>query len=366
MTPTERAIWERVQRRTFAEAPTLEAAILRAIATLRARLEDPAVARLVAQALATGDVDALARTVLTEAVLDAAFQPVRDAARTAVARGARAVARELPRQRPRRATPPITAPPPIAPPIASIAPPPEPPLPPVPPRLPPGLPPAEPPLPTVGVRFDLLNPDVVTAVRTMETRAIGTMQADIRETVRQTMERGLTAGQNPTVIARELRGVLGLAPNQEAAVQHFRQALEAGDRRALGYRLRDARYDRTLAKALGEDGTGLSKPQVEKMVTAYRRRMVSRNAETMARTLAHEAYAVGQKAAIADGVRSGALDGSRMVRKWIGVGDAVERPEHLAMNNTVVPWDAPYPNGDAYAGQGSPWNCRCRDLFLMR
>lgn len=328
--PDTLALWQRAIRRALEAEPFLAAALLRAFATLRTRLDAPDVQ----QAIQRHDVGALEQLALNQAYIEQLLLPVKEEARKAVLRSARFVPKDVP-----------AAPPPPTPPG--------------------GIPPVVP-ARTLTVRMDLLNPRVIDAIRTMETRATETIGADVRGTVRQVMERGLLAGENPRVIARALRDVIGLAPNQEQEVDNFRTALVNRDLKALRYQLRDKRYDATLERVLGKDGPGLSESQIERMTAAYRRKKIAWNAETNARTLAMDAYKTGQRLAIQDAVDRGVYDGARLTRKWIGVGDDRERPEHLVMNNTVVPWDAPYPNGDTYAGEGSPWNCRCLDLFASR
>jgi hypothetical protein len=124
---------------------------------------------------------------------------------------------------------------------------------------------------TVAVFFDRLNPRVIDALRTLETRVITTLNEDIRETVRQHLARGIEAGAAPRTIAKGLRDVIGLSPRGEQAVANFETMLREGDREALTRLLRDRRFDRTLERAFGPDGKGLTEKQIDSMVSAYRR-----------------------------------------------------------------------------------------------
>jgi hypothetical protein len=54
----------------------------------------------------------------------------------------------------------------------------------------------------LGVAFDTLSPDVITAIRTMETKSLGSMPADVRDVVRAYVENGIRDGKNPRVIAK--------------------------------------------------------------------------------------------------------------------------------------------------------------------
>lgn len=218
---------------------------------------------------------------------------------------------------------------------------------------------------TIAIFFDRLNPRVLDAIRTLETRVITELHDSVRETVRQAIERGITEGLGPRATARYVREVISLGPRGETAVANYRAMLEAGDREALTRQLRDRRFDPTLDRALGQGGAGLSAEQVDRMVAAYSKKTLASNAETIARTATLESYKIAQRESWASAIDAGIVDQGRLNRRWIGVGDDRERPGHLAMNNTVVGFDEPYPNGDTYAGQGDPWNCRCIDLFFV-
>jgi hypothetical protein len=146
---------------------------------------------------------------------------------------------------------------------------------------------------TIAVVFDQLNPRVIAAMRTLETRAVADLTESARDTVRQSIARGLENRQRPAVIARELRTVIGLAPKDEAAVANFRAMLERGDRTALSRLLRDRRFDQTLERSLGADGKGLTAKQIDAMTAAYRRRAIAANAETVSRAATRSAYKLG-------------------------------------------------------------------------
>jgi hypothetical protein len=194
-------------------------------------------------------------------------------------------------------------------------------------------------------------------VRALDTKVVQTLKSDVVDVVRAHVENGLRDGVNPRVVARELGQVIGLAPNQEAAVRNFRKLLEAGDPEALVRKLRDRRFDSTIRRgALGPE-------QIEKMTEAYRRRMIAFNAETNARTASLDSMRAGQRLSWQSAIDSGIVDGSRLVKRWSGVLDARERPEHVAMEGETVPFDQPFSNGEMTPGE-STYNCRC--IALMR
>jgi hypothetical protein len=216
--------------------------------------------------------------------------------------------------------------------------------------------------------FDVLSPTMAQAVRQLDDVAIRAMAAEVRETVRQHALAGLEAGTNPRHVARGMRRVIGLAPNQEQAVRNFEAMLRAGDPTALKRRLRDRRFDGTLRKAF-KGGKPLSDAQIARMTDVYRKRMIAFNAESHARTIALNAQRLANRLAWQNSVEQGFVATSELTRQWIAVGgptgDGRNRPEHLAMHGEIVGFEQPYSNGQMVPGE-SDWSCRCAELFLVR
>lgn len=301
MSPQEAVFWTRVTNRARAMQPELQRALLKALEYLKLRYSETEVARLIQN----GEAYRIVETQFNEARLNAAYAVTRDRIRTGVGDAFKYIARDLPKQS------------------------------------------------TLNIAFDILNPRVIDAVRQLETKSITTLNESIRETVKQHVEAGLASGKGPRVIARSLRDVIGLAPNQELAVRHFEEALRSGDMsKALGYKLRDKRFDKSL-----KSGT-LSDERITRMVDTYRKRMIAWNAETNARTAALDAMKLGQKLAIDDAVRMGVYDPNRLVKTWVGVMDERERAEHVAMEKETVPYLMFYSNGEMIPGE-STFCCRC-------
>ena len=210
------------------------------------------------------------------------------------------------------------------------------------------------------VAFNRLSTFVVDAARVLSTRVVDGLKAEVRETVMQAATDGFRAGVGPRTVARRVRSVIGLAPNQEAAVANFRRMISAGDAEALTRALRDRRFDGTLRKAFA--GRGLTAEQVEQMASAYRRRMIAFNAETHARTLALDAQKLAQHLAWRDAIERGVVSRNDLVREWIAVGgpqgDGRNRPEHLDMHGERAGFEEPFSNGELIPGD-STYNCRC-------
>ncbi|MBA3844530.1 MAG: hypothetical protein H0X39_18260 [Actinobacteria bacterium] len=304
MTPAERVLWERAQRRAIGMQPALSAAIFRAFALVRATLTVAALERYVD----TGDADALVRDLFTTELLDRATQPFRTRLRQQIERQVTYFAADVPKGG------------------------------------------------RVGgqlvVAFDYLNPRVIDAVRQLETRVITTLSGDVRETVRAFVENGLRDGKGTAAIARQIKGVLGLAPSQAEAVRNFERALRGEGKNPLGYKLRDKRYDGTIKKG------ALTEQQITTQVAAYQRKMEAFHANTVARTAALDATKLGQRLAWEDAAERGLVDRRRLQKTWVGVKDDRERVEHLAMEGETAPFDEPFSNGQMIPGDDE-YNCRC-------
>lgn len=314
MTPAARALRSRITRASNALAPDVRSAILKGFDTLRSLLTDAELAKFAKSPNATR---VLMETLGSENI-DRAFAGVRSTLRDGVETAAQAATRALPGAAGR-----------------------------------------------TGIAFDVLSPSVVEGVQQLNTRVMETLAGNVRETVRAVVQRGLEAGQNPRAVARDLRSMLSLAPNQANAVANFRGLLEVGDRAALTRALRDKRFDGTLRKAFGPDGNGLTAAQIDTMTDAYLRRMEAFNAETIARTATLDAQRLGQHLTWEQAVERGDIDGDKLTKRWSGTLDDRERDTHLTMEGETVPWDQPFSNGQMVPGDDE-YNCRCVAIYETR
>jgi hypothetical protein len=310
MSPATRALIGRFRRKASSLSPSVRQAWLKGFARLERELTDADLLRL----LSTGNVDQLLARVANPEAVARAFTDLRQQLRAGVADAATLFQKDLPK---------VARP---------------------------------------GIAFDVLNPETIEAIRTLESRVLVSLSEDVRATVRQAVEAGLAEGIGPRELARRLRDVLALAPNQEQAVRTFRDLLASGDAEALTRALRDHRFDATVKRAL--QGDGLTDQQVEAMTAAYRRRMVAFNAETHARTATLDALKEGQRLSWEQAADRGLIDRGRLRKEWVTVGDDRVRPEHEAMNGETVPFDAAFSNGDTVPGE-SDWNCRCVARYFV-
>jgi len=315
MTSRRRAL-DRLARRVREVAPDIAAALLKAVA----RLSENVPITTIERALTTGGVEAVIAEIYSDATLDGVMAPARAELLRAVEKSGNATFRSA---------------------------------------IPGG---------SVGVSFDVLAPQVLQAIDQLASVSLGKFRQDIQDAVRAEARAGLIAGEGPRTTARRIRASVGLAPNQQEAVRNFSEALASGDyTKALGYKLRDRRFDPVL-KRLAKAGEPLTAGQIERFTAAYRRRFVAFHAQTIARTTALESLKLGQQLAVQQAADAGLVDPSRMVKTWITTMDGRERPEHAAMNGTTQPynqpWDVPGEGLQDYPGQNS-WNCRCSETYRL-
>lgn len=305
MSPAERLFWQRVQRRAATLSPELRAAVLRGFAALREGLTTAEVIRLISD----GAPERVTSALFGEAEIHQAFVQLRREIRGGVEAAGVNFSRDLPA-------------------AARLA------------------------------EFDVLNPKVVDGIRQLQTRVVATLGEQVRETVRAYVENGLRDGVSPTTIARGLRDVIGLAPNQEQWVRNYRLELEGKlPTDTLTRRLRDRRFDATVQRG------SLTTEQIDRATDAYRRRMLAFNADTNTRTMALDAQKLGQRLTWDAAVERGDIDGGRLMKRWGGVMDARERDEHVAMEGEVVGYDESFSNGEQVPGE-STFNCRCIAFFF--
>lgn len=228
--------------------------------------------------------------------------------------------------------------------------------------------------------FDILNPRVIEAARAFDGAAIERLVGDVRETILQEAIAGLEAGHNPRKVARRIKGTVGLSKQQAQWVANFEQELLTGDPKALGRMLGKNQLrqpDGTIITRSGHaSGEGLTKAQIARierviasgqtipadqakaMAEAYRKRLVALNVEAHTKTQMLQAQKQGQRLAWEDAIARGVVPRHALKRRWLTTLDGRERPEHHALNGTVVGFDETFPNGQLIPGEDE-YNCRC-------
>lgn len=241
--------------------------------------------------------------------------------------------------------------------------------------------PSDPPLSRVTVRFDLDNPGARQWLADMSSTRITNIVRQQEDMIRQAIEAGYAQGRGPNDIARDIigrvgpngrrvGGLLGLSEPQSQWVQNMRQYLAKDPARALQMMRRDRRFDRTIQRAIREERR-LSAAQINRMVSAYERRLLALRGETIARTETSQAVSAARFEAMRQGLEKAGLSEDLVVKKWFHAGPAMnngERVDHMMLNRTEVRGlNTPFlPSGvpmlhphDPNAPAEQVINCRC-------
>ena len=301
ITKADESAWSKLEALAAKLQPAIAKALLAALEKVASLIDLEAVAK----ALEAGRVDQV-MAMLGGNAMEAAYDPVRAELRSAVDAGATAALAAIPSKNP-----------------------------------------------LMVVRFDSLNPNVVSYVRGYTFNLIREVTREQVAAVRQTVTDGLVAGKNPRAVARDVKQTVGLTDRQAKAVLNFRRELETFHARktAAGWnlgakvsrapggsqtfavdadgnpldgvmerRLRDFRFDRTLANAM-KTGKPLKPEQIDKMVEAYQRKYLQYRAQTIARTEALRSLNAGQRLAWTQAVEQGIVQGSLIRRRWVVAKD---------------------------------------------
>ncbi len=209
----------------------------------------------------------------------------------------------------------------------------------------------------LAVGFDILNPKVIDAVRELDSRVINTVRDEIRDAVRAHVEDGIRDGVAHRTIARRIRPILGLAPNQAEAVENYRKALQGENPNAgpTDYKLRDRRFDKLA----------MTPERIDRAVNAYAQRMQGFHANTVAGTASKDSLKLGQRLTWDDAIARGIVAAEQLEKTWVTVGDDRVRPEHQKLHGEKVGFDATFSNGDTVPGE-SDWNCRCIARYTVK
>jgi hypothetical protein len=173
-----------------------------------------------------------------------------------------------------------------------------------------------------------LNPRLEQFALTMTSTRIREIDQTTRDTIRQVLQSGTTAGDDPFAIARRIRGSIGLTRRQEAAVSNYERMLRALDPEALDRKLRDRRSDGTVDRAIRND-KALTDAQVRSLVDRYRDRYIKYRANVIARTESIRAVQGAQWELFQDMINKGQIDARQVRRTWIHTGDGNVRNSHV-------------------------------------
>lgn len=214
----------------------------------------------------------------------------------------------------------------------------------------------------VFVSFDGVNARAVRNQQLNRLRLVREFSEIQRDATRNALIEGTLRGANPRQQARAFRDSIGLTRRQTDAVANFRRLLQSRDASALSRRLRDRRFDATVRRAI-QEGSPLTRAQIDRMVDRYRERFIRHRSEVIARTESLRAANAGTQEAMIQADLPG-----RVVRTWNTAQDERVRGSHRAMHGQERGLEEPFTSGngaslmhpgDPNASAEESIQCRC-------
>jgi hypothetical protein len=217
--------------------------------------------------------------------------------------------------------------------------------------------------------FDVSDPEVARQLRVNRLNFIQNLTAQQREVVRESLIRGIRAGESAEQMARRFRNTVGLTNQQRLAVENYQRNLEQGSAAALQRVLRPTQYDVQVERAIDENDV-LTPTQIQRMVGAYTRNLLQARAEAIANTESLRMVSQGRDAAVRQSMQRAGVGTSRGKKTWLVTSSLEPRDNHLGLVGQTVGIDEPFisPNGTQFmypgdtslgAGASEIVNCKC-------
>lgn len=209
------------------------------------------------------------------------------------------------------------------------------------------------------IRFDGRHHRAENWTRQNGARLVAEVADSVKEAVRVVVRDGLEAGRNPRAVALDIAGrtnratgrreggIVGLTSGQAEYVVNARRELEALDGAYFDRKLRDARYDKTVAKAIRE-GKPLAKADVDRMTARYTDRLRKHRGDVIARTEGMQALNAGRHEAVEQITERGDVPEAAVKRLWRSTPDSRTRDHHRSMNHQKVGMREPFVTPDGY------------------
>lgn len=241
----------------------------------------------------------------------------------------------------------------------------------------------------VVIRFNVRNPRAEAWLRDHSSNLVTRIVDDQRNAIRQALTAGMERGVNPKTSALDIvgrvdrttgqrtGGIIGLTAQQEQFARNARDELASGDpaqlRKYLERGRRDARFDRTIAKAI-RDGTPVPADIIGKATERYKARLLELRGTTIGRTEAMASLNAAKQEAYLQAVDAGQVSEADIRRVWDATGDLRTRRTHAVLDGKSAglrePFHSPsgaflmYP-GDPSAPAAETANCRCTVNFRI-
>ncbi len=228
-------------------------------------------------------------------------------------------------------------------------------------------------------QFGIRNPSAENWLRQESSNDVVEILGDQRTMIRNFLEEGLKAGDNPRTTALDLigrvsietgrreGGVIGLTSSQEEWVRNYEAELRSDSPSdALARALRDKRFDKSVLAAEANDEP-LADGLISKMVTNYKNRALQYRAESVARTETIAAVHKAQDEAFSQALGLGIVDQDEILLTWNTAGDDRVRASHEELDGQSIQRGEyfetelgvlRYP-GDPLGEPEDTINCRC-------
>lgn len=228
--------------------------------------------------------------------------------------------------------------------------------------------------------FGSNDPAVARWLAEQSSRMIVEITNEQGQIVRDTLARLADEGTSPRTTALEIigrvnratgrreGGVVGLNSQMHAWAENAYQELLNGDPAYFDRKLRDRRFDRTLARAIRE-GRGLSPADARRITARYRDRLLYRRGENIARTELLGSLGASEDEAISQMIRREGLRQEAVTAEWDASEDGDTRDSHAIMDGQVRKHGELFETGlgnlarypaDPNLPAKDRINCRCR------
>lgn len=241
----------------------------------------------------------------------------------------------------------------------------------------------------VVIRFNARNYRAEAWLREHSSTLITRIVDDQRNAIRQALTAGMERGVNPKTSALDIvgrvnratgqreGGIIGLTAQQEQFARNARDELASGDpaqlRNYLTRTRRDARFDRTIARAIRGE-TPVPADIIGKATERYKARLLELRGTTIGRTEAMASLNAAKQEAYLQAVDAGQVSEADIRRVWDATGDLRTRRTHAVLDGKSAglrePFHSPsgaflmYP-GDPSAPAAETANCRCTVNFRI-
>jgi len=217
--------------------------------------------------------------------------------------------------------------------------------------------------------FDDKNSHTAEFLSNYKMNMIREIDNSTRQAIHAVVSEGVSVGDPPATMARNIRDTIGLTEAQSQWVRNYRTELESNHPGALDRELRDKRSDGKVQRAIDSDSP-LSDDAIDKLVSGYRQRMLNMRATAISRTESIRAVEYGGFASMSE-ITDELDDGTIVEKTWLSTADSRTRPDHQHMNGEkVIGLDQPFSNGliiphDESGDADQIINCRCTVQYRM-